>query len=55
MIVGTLEVYLYETPRSITLCKHYNSAVTKSLDLTENEIYHLEFIIKEVKRKLELK
>jgi hypothetical protein len=55
MIVGSLQVNFYETMTGITLTKKYNNSVVKYLDLNEDEIYQLEFIIKETKRRFNLK
>lgn len=55
MKVGRLEIHLYPGTSNVTLVKHYNDDMRKQIDLDEDDIYSLEFIIKEIKRKLELK
>ncbi len=55
MIVGRLEMKCFSSSTTAFIVKHYNDTVKKQIDLDEDDIYHLEFIIKEIKRKLDLK
>ena len=55
MRVGDIEVKIYSTKKLISLTKHHSSGVSKQMNLTIDDIYSLEFAIKEVKRKLDMK
>ena len=54
--IGKFEVTHYSGSKRLSITKHYNDAVHKTIDmLSEEEIYQLEFIISDAKRKLDLK
>ena len=55
MRIGQLEIEMYQDTKSATLTKHFNDSVRAELSLSENDIYALEFAVKEIKRKLNLK
>ena len=55
MKIGNLEIEIFKSGAStVNLTKCYNSSVCKSINLNEDDIYALEFAVKEMKRKLGL-
>lgn len=52
--VGDLEVCIYEDSKCATIIKHYNESVKKEIDLNENDIHALNFILSEIKRGLDI-
>ena len=52
MQIGRLEVNIYEDSNRASVEVHYNDAVSDKIDLTEDDIYALEFAVKEMKRQL---
>lgn len=54
MQIGRLKVNVYTNSKRASIELHYNEAVSDKLDLTEDDIYSLEFAVKEIKRKLNL-
>ena len=55
MIIGRIEISIYKDSNSVAITKHYNDAVKTTININEDDIYALEFAVKEIKRKLELK
>jgi len=54
MQIGRFEVSIYSDSDGASIELFYNDSVSKKLDLTEDDIYSLEFAVKEIKRKLNL-
>ena len=54
MKIGSLEINVFADSSSATIEKHYNASVSKKIDLDANEIYALEFAVKEIKRQLNM-
>ncbi len=52
IMIGDIEISVYEVSKTATITKHYNSSVNKTIRLNEDDIIHMEFAIKEIKRKL---
>jgi len=54
MRVGSLDVDIFDDSKVALITKRYNAAESSEIRLNEDDIYALEFIIKEIKRALEL-
>ena len=55
MRIGNLEVHIFEDSSVAEITKHYNDLVHKTIRFNEDDIYSLEFAVKEIKRNLGLK
>ena len=55
MKIGDIEITFYGDTNGVLIAKHYNESQFDSINLNEDDIYSLEFAIKEIKRKLNLK
>ena len=55
MKINNLEIKIFTDSKTVLLSKKYNDFVEKSINLDVNDIYALEFAVKEMKRKLDLK
>jgi hypothetical protein len=53
MKIGDIEIDIFEDYKKVIIAKNVNGY--ESINLDEDDIYSLEFAIKEIKRKLNLK